>query len=255
MTLKSDFNNAHVSDVVAFCMMTVAGQTFRCDFDANKRRRDVLLFGLKCLMRQILVPALDKYMVDVYPTIRDTSRPPMVLRFRRHGVQHRVCPLDADSAWAILDKSHNTHLKNVKVIIEAKSDEIEYEGVSPSNGTQWIKSETFMYYDKQLPIFKGLKQICTVADPSSHCGQESMVGLVYNWQLDQAAVGPVKIIPPATSINPEEMPIAPNVVMSLTEGSAERKKAYHQLQAVYALQGGITGNQLTDCWAPGVAIL
>ena len=154
--------------------------------------------------------------------------------------------MDADSAWAILDKSHNAHLKNVKVIIEAQSDELEYDGISPANGTQWIKSETFMHYDKQVPLFKHRKQICTVADPSTHNGQESMVGLVYNWQIDQAAVGPVKIIPPATSCNAEEIPIAPEVALMLAAGNAERKKAYRQLQAMHALQEDITSNKLTD---------
>ena len=107
-----------------------------------------------------------------------------------------------------------------------------------------------MYLDAQKAIFKGLKQISTMADPSMHASEDTLLSVVYSWELDAAAIAPVKVLPPTVWIDPDHLD-ASNMIKELGwANKLQRKKAYRQLQGVTAAQFDITGNRLDAYKAP-----
>ena len=90
----------------------------------------------------------------------------------------RACELDPDAGWNLLERARTIHCANVQLLLDAKRDEPSYDELSSTCGFNWTKQEVLMYIDKQLQRFRNLKQVCTVADPGTHCGQETLVAIV-----------------------------------------------------------------------------
>ena len=101
-----------------------------------------------------------------------------------------------------------------------------------------------MYIDSQKKRFKNLKQISTMADPSMHASEETLLSVVYSWEIDAAAVAPVKILPPTPWVDPDEIEASDRIKTLGWANKLQRKKAYRQLQGVTAAQYDITGNRL-----------
>ena len=243
-TLASSFDAPQLRDVLLFGLMVHSGQAFRCDWAANRKRRDTIVEGSLKLLRYCLAPMLERNIIEIYPFFHRTNGPPPAMRFRRPGVKAKACQLDADTAWAILSRAKTQHIQNVRLLLECKNDEEAFDSLGPSNGYEWQKQEFLMYVEKQQDIFKGYKQICTVADPSCHAGDETLVGIVWSWEANHACLGPVKLLAPALEINPDEISCAPGVRMQNDAGTLTRKKAYRQMQGVFCLQNDVTGNTM-----------
>ena len=172
----------------------MSGKAFRTDWACNLRRKMLLARAFHRVLIALAGPALERYIREVCAADGLTGGSPPILRFQRDGVAPRALPVDAEAAWAILARARDLHSQNVRLILAAKNDEASYDGLAPSNSISWRKRETLMYYAIQKIKFTGQKQICTVADPSTHGSEETMVGIVYSWFINLAAVGS----PPST---------------------------------------------------------
>jgi len=248
--LSTSYAMPQLSDVITFAAMVSSGKVLRADWQASKARRDFIVEVGLAFLHSFVTPMFESYIKTVYPNLHDVSRPPPILRYRRNGIVERACRMDAATAWSLLEKSSRLHVHNLQIMLLVLNEEKEYDGLSHTRGFDWQKMELCMYYDLKMVNFKGHKQICTVADPSSHSGQDTMVGIVYCWSINQAAVGPVKILPPAVTVDPEEVPLGPTATRFEREGRLVRKKAYRQLQGLFSLQQDITDNKIEDYQVP-----
>ena len=111
--------------------------------------------------------------------------------------------------------------------------------------------ELLGYWDLNKPVMLNKKQIFTMADPSSHCGDETLVAIIYNWEENHGVYGPVKLLPPTNvMINIEEIAYAPGTMQRWTERGQTRRKSFRQLQGVFGVQQDITGNDLKTYAVP-----
>ena len=191
--LGTPWRSPQLKDVLTFGAFVMSGKAFRADYDSNLRRKLFLIQAWHRLMISIVGPGLGEYVRDVLAGSL-TERNPPLLRFEREGVRTRALPVDARTAWALLVRARDLHTQNANLILAAKNNEADYNGLSTSNSTVWRKMETLMYYKIQRELFTGQKQVCTVADPSTHGSEETMVGIVYAWSINFAAVGLSPII-------------------------------------------------------------
>ena len=174
MTLMSSWEQPQLRDVIMFGALVAAG-AMRSDYPAAKRRRERALGMWMATLRGIVAPMYDNYIQRLYPMLHDATLPPPVITYRRAGVRPKVCEVDPETAWSFIARAEESHIHNIHTIIASKNDEHRYEALSPQNGVQWQKREVFIYLKKQLPLFTGAKQVCTVADPSCYSGEDSNV--------------------------------------------------------------------------------
>ena len=64
----------------------------------------------------------------------------MMSRHVSQGIKNRVSQIDPEAAWRLLEKAVRTHRHNIRILLEAKGDELEYDSISPSNGETGIPS-------------------------------------------------------------------------------------------------------------------
>jgi len=135
-------------------------------------------------------------------------------------------------------------------MLECKSDERAYDALCDSNAGDWQRQDLLMYFKLQKGLFKGCKQVCVMADPSTHSGDETLVGIVWSWVLARAAIGAIKLVPPTIFLDTDELHLAPQQRLLAQAGKLERKKAFRRLQAVISLQHDLTENTLEDYKVP-----
>ena len=234
---------------MGFCALVASGKALRVGWPAAQARKDTILQIWYTLLSDFST-TVSMFMKHLYPSRHDCSRGPPPLLYGRPGVRKKVAALDPETAWRAIQRAKDCHSHNMKLVLQIKNDEREYNGIAASHGATWQRLILLMYYRLNRPFFIGRKQIVTIADPSSHCGDETLVGIVYSWEREHAAYGPVKIIPPSTILNLDEIPIAPELKEKLFAQGMTRKKSYRQFQAVMALQHDITGNGLEDYAVP-----
>ena len=194
--LCSAYESPTLQDVVAFCLFVMSGQVLRADWPASRRRRDEIITVFIQMTRLLIVPLFNFYLHDVLPSVHDVSAPPYALRFGRVGARPRACKLDADQALAILQRAQTSHVSNVRTILECKRDEKEFDSINLSIAGSWQRQELNIYFDIHRADFRGRRQVCVMADPSSHGGEERMVSILWSWETGRAAIGAVKRLPP-----------------------------------------------------------
>ena len=242
--------------MLAFGTLLSSGKAYRVDYPAALIRRDNILAVWSELVVRSLSILIDGYITTVYTLHNDISRPPPIIRYKREGVRPRASPLDLELAWQTLEQCKRSHVKNLRTIIACKNDEREYEGISESIGGEWNRVELLGYWDLNKPVMLNKKQIFTMADPSSHCGDETLVAIIYNWEENHGVYGPVKLLPPTNvMINTEEIAYAPGTMQRWTERGQTRRKSFRQLQGVFGVQRDITGNDLKTYAVPEGKVL
>ena len=52
-------------------------------------------------------------------------------------------------------------------------------------GIKWASKEVSIYVEHTEVTWGSARKIMVAADPSSYCGQETMVGVLWSWELDK----------------------------------------------------------------------
>ena len=80
-----------------------------------------VLAAWNAILLTIVSPLIDLYITGVYCQQHDVlSEMPPVLRWDRPGKRGRSSMLDPDTSFSILQRARDTHIHNVKLILEAK---------------------------------------------------------------------------------------------------------------------------------------
>ena len=78
-------------------------------------------------------------------------------------------------------------------------------------------------------------------DPSVHAGEETILGMLWNFDTKVASVCPTLVMPKGKKLHPFELETTPDAREALELGTAVRHAAYKELQAMFALQHAYTG--------------
>ena len=68
------------------------------------------------------------------------------------------------------------------VVIATRSDLDHMNGLSDRNSDRWESLVLHTYVGLQIKVFRGIRKLNVVADPSSYQGQETMVAILYTWE-------------------------------------------------------------------------
>ena len=238
--MTTSFDEPSLRDIIVFGALAKNGNLMRQHTLVTRACVTSIINLCFGFLHSLVAPLFDKFICQVYPKLFDVTRPPPAIVFRRECVRHKASTVDGETAWSLLFRVRESHLSNVRYLLEAKNDEAAYDAFAPSSGSEWRKAELHMYFDKQSRIFANAKQISVVADPSSHCGQETLVSLFYTWSLQKACVAPIKALPTSVYIDMDEVPMYPNIRELALADKLERKPAYRQLQGVLSQTFDIT---------------
>ena len=74
------------------------------------------------------------------------------------------------------------------VVLLARSDMEELEGLAASNASVWAEKELEIYIEDQKEIFGPIKKIAMLCDPSTYQGEETLLGIMYSWERDKAGI-------------------------------------------------------------------
>ena len=157
--------------------------------------------------------------------------------------------MDAETAWAILERVRNLHGVGVRNVLSCKNDERAYLGLASSNAVRWEKQETLMYIEEQLETHADSKQISLTADPSLHAGEDTMIGIVWNRRSKNASVG-ISVMPAGKFCNPDDVDMIDTVVALNDERKITRRAAYKEMQGMFHVAHLLTGRTPADFNTP-----
>ena len=75
-------------------------------------------------------------------------------------------------------------------------------------------------------------------------------GVVFNWELCHGVYAPIKILPPTIVFDPDEVPVAPNLMEGFIARGCYRTAAYRQLQGVFSMGCDVTENTMDTYRVP-----
>ena len=146
---------------------------------------------MKELMREMIcfiVPLMEKVVLD-----QATDAKPRLTRNPNSNRQHGA--LDPHTAWEVLEEAKRCFCANERIIIDVNAKQPEYNKLSRSNGMKWATLELALYIEVNQDIFHNLCKFYVGADPSTYQGQETMVGIIYSWENEQATCSLPQILP------------------------------------------------------------
>ena len=97
-----------------------------------------------------------------------------------------------------------------------------------STADKWASKEVEIYIDNSQATFKPARKLMLAADPSSYCGQETMVGVVWAWELNKASYGPTQVIKGTQYLMHGEIDMSDYLRDLLRARKLERVKAYRE---------------------------
>ena len=124
-------------------------------------------------------------------------------------------------------------------------------GASPKNGYSWEARELQMYMRLQQASFGQLCKYSFAGDPSVHGkGEETMAGLLYSWEIGQAANGLVQVMRPGRRVLPDEFLFEDVTEHFIFEQKVPRLKSLRELQASSSMISQYAGKSLDDFMIP-----
>ena len=193
--MQTTWRDPQLFDVAGFMSLLTAGKGPRIDYIAGKARRESLLNAWSRIMIEICSPLIELFILNVYTSRHDVLAPPPTLRYDREGTARpRAANIDPDTAFSVLDRAAKTHIHNVRLVLKAKDDVPEYNGLAETLSSVWERAELNMYYDLNGGDFRGCKQIAIVGDTSTHGSDDTLVVILYRWDLNRGCFAPIKIL-------------------------------------------------------------
>ena len=210
---------------------------------------------------RLIEPLFVEYAINVYPIHHEVKKPPPILRWdlgnpadgddedEATPKRGRASVIDAANAWGILERARACHHVCVQNVLQCKADEDAFKDLHSSAAPRWECKETLMYNEIQQDAFAGQNKVALVADPSSHAGEETAIGVLWSSQKSQAAVA-MKIQSNQKRFNEDEVDMTPNVKQRNYEGKLDRREAYKEFQSCMAMVLGYTGGDWTRFQLP-----
>ena len=214
---------------------------------AAKEPRIILQAVLHSLL-EALATLLDEYVLDIYGQAHDLARNPNVLRGKRNKLVGGR--MDPETAWSVLQRARNLHGASVGTIVAVKNDSADLHGVRSCNGLKWATKELALYVDLNKIAMSSVCKYMLAADPSTYQGQETLVGVIWAWEVNQACFGLIQVLPASSYVHPEEVDMSETLKQILVERKLERVKAYRELQGFSSMLYQSTGKSLDDFLIP-----
>ncbi len=107
-----------------------------------------------------------------------------------------------------------------------------------------------MYAQQTWADFSRVCKLNLVADPSTYQGQDTVVGLLYSWEINRGACGMIQVIRPGKQVMPDEFEMPGSLWARCKEGKAERVKALREMHAMSAMCKRATGRSFDEIDLP-----
>ena len=215
--------------------------------------RDYMVRTTIAILRCV-APLFENYIRHVHCSEHNALLPPPIIRYLSHdgSPSTKACKVDSQASWEILERARPGGLHAwVKpgVVLMCRDDLPATNGLSPMNGSHWLSQENAMYTLKNNVLMQHIQQINATADPSCHAGEETMVAVIYSWELNQGCLS-LLAMPCSVHLSPEEVAMMPDIAFRAYARKLERKAAYRQLQCLLACACEYTGAQVSTFRVP-----
>ena len=116
-----------------------------------------------------------RYVFRIYARDYDLAAAPKILRnFRSMRLNGGV---DATTAWHVLQRAKKVYQSSPTTIVRVLNDLPHMQGVSGCQGSRWSAKELQLYLRKQQASFEPCCKFNLTADPGSHNGDKTMLGV------------------------------------------------------------------------------
>ena len=229
-----------VLDIMKFVMFLVHWR------DANERTRRISKTIIHNLLHMFVAPTFDFWVLRVYGASNDLNRPARILR-QGSPISGSV---DPDAAWEVLERSRLVSRASPQTIIGARCDLEHLAGLSVRNGSNWAEKELTLYLNKEYDLFCRACKFAIVADPSVYVGQDCLLGVIYSWQIDVAAIGACQKISQSKRVIPGDFDMREELMALVAGRKAERLAALKEWQAISNLLCQSTGKSTDNLRTP-----
>ena len=169
----------------------------------------------------------------------------------RSASRRLVGGIDGETAWGVLERARVVSGATPAAVLAVRGDGRDLAGLSVSwNGMKWRALEVGLYIEDQRDRFSTVPKLMLAADPSTYQGQETMVGLLWSWELRHACYAPVQVMPASSLVVPDELPMSGELMALLLQRKLERVKAYRELQAWSAQLSHVACRTMDDFKIP-----
>ena len=163
------------------------------------------------------------------------------------AVQRRYVTVAPEAAWDLMGKARASRC-NTKQALALKKDEADL-GCHGTRADLWQNRFLQMYYKRCRMLFgsspQGINHWCFVADPGHHSYKESLVSLVFSWELNAGCYAPWMHLVPGKAIAPGEVDMLDAVERAREANKLERVASFRQLQGISKQLSYITNGVLS----------
>ena len=210
---------------------------------ASQRSRVILERLLDNLIVDFLTPWLTTYIFDVWGASHDMFLPPSILRSAHNRL---IGGMDPESAWSVLERARLVGKTSERTIIGVKNDEAHLKGLSVYNASVWATKELSMYITDNRRLFCKVCKIGMIADPSTYAGEETMVAIIYSFEIRAGCYAPVQVIPQGADLCPDDFEMPDDVAARAYARKLQRVHALREWQAISSACWHVTDLSIDD---------
>ena len=145
-----------------------------------RERAAHLLQSLSTGLISVLGRHMDRYLLEYYAPNHNTDKSSPSLRTRNRT---RV---DPGVVYDLLDESMRCGVSLSTMMRTRRHD--DSCGASPSNAAAWLTKAHALYTERRQEIFRGVRHVSMVCDPSTHCKEEVMLSVLFSSEKRRSCV-------------------------------------------------------------------
>ena len=214
--------------------------------EACPTTRDVAKAILFNFATSYLAPGFEYYVLEVYGSMRNLAMLPRVLR----GNGRSVGAMDPAVAFSTLERSRLVARCSPATIVGAKCDEAHLQDLSIKNASRWATVELAIYEENNHERFSPCSKFMLAGDPSTYHGEETMIGVIWSWEVGAACVCLAQKISSTRVVLDGDWDMADSLMAEVRHQKAQRLSALKEWQAISAMLYNSTGKRLSDMIVP-----
>lgn len=182
-------------EIVRFCV------GFARAHAASMRSRQIIGDLLNASVALFIAPYFERYVLEVYWQTHDVDALPMLIR----SPQRRIAGgIDPAVAWEALERSRRVARASVRTVVGVLGADTAMQGLALKNANSWGNKELDCYITKHSLSLSCIKKLCLGADASIFSGQDTLMGIIYSWELDAACIAVPQIMAPNKNLDPDD---------------------------------------------------
>ena len=175
-----------------------------------------------------LAARIPMFILEIHSASYDLSRPPPSLPGA--GLGRKYTRVEPEAAWEALHRANAAGVSaQVVARVRQRDDDM---GAHDSLAPCWEYIHQLAYDERAKLAFTGASHVCLSIDGSTHSYHETLLGIAYTWENNQAAYTKIQHMLPGRDVLKGEAALTDLVQLLAEQRRLERVAAYRQLQAI-----------------------